>query len=536
MKKAFYVLSALIVLLAITIYLTSRFYAPKFLSDLEDKIIADAAKIGYNISYDELEWSMLSPGVRISNLRVKQYTESLIYDDTDTLKSRDTHFSEIDSIFRFNVEIFEVNLKLMNVLSGNFMSISDFRAQNGELIVFDSDLFLKSQPAFDTAKKDAPDHLNSKKENIDIDQFIIKNIVYEVMDNPAELRLHHLQGSLFVDRQSEAINVTIPKNNLTLAVSDITFGTIFPLHSLAVDSISYHMSTTQFKATGLNIRPNQNRAVINYEQPFMLTHTSVSVPEVIGSGFKWSFNETFAFRLEHLELNRLFLNLYQNMEKPIAPAKKSLPTAWIADLSLDFLIDTVQIRNSQLNYTETRTSETLNPANFWMDEWNLTWAGYGTSENRPTSHTVSSKMRMMGGAPVNVRIDFPYLAENYGFTVVGGVSETRFDVFNPVLEPLEGFHFRSGVLKEARFTFDADDFNSSGLFLINFDEVRIGLSRDPKFRQRVMAWAANRFVIQSNSSGESIEIEIGKERDQYRSFANFLAQTLKDGLVEALLK
>jgi hypothetical protein len=110
------------------------------------------------------------------------------------------------------------------------------------------------------------------------------------------------------------------------------------------------------------------------------------------------------------------------------------------------------------------------------------------------------------------------------------------EVFNPLLEPLEGFHFRTGVLNEARFSFDANDIKSSGKLFIKFEDVSIGLSRDPKFRDRILGWAANRFVIQNNTDEESIEIEIGMEREQNRSFANFLAQTLKDGLVDALLK
>lgn len=536
MKKALYIFTGLIATVVTILFILGRFYLPRYLANLESKFIEEAAQTGYDISYDDLTWSILSPGISVSNLNVARYNNPIAYDITDTLRSNAMQLSELDSIFLFSVETVKVRLRLRDVLWGNFLSIADFKAHNGGLVVLNSALFFKGPAEDDAEKTDSTARKRKDKENLKIAGFTIKNITYEVRDKPTSLQLDTFQGSLFVDRQKEGLSISIPGENVVLEVSKISMETLFPLHGLSIDSVSYSMSTSQIKATGLNIRPNQNRAIINYEQPYMITHTSVSAPEVVGTGFTWTFSETFAFRLQHLVLDRLFLNLYQNMEKPIANKKKSLPTAWIDGMNLDFLIDSVQVRNGKLNYTETRTSETLNPANFWMDSWNLIWTGYGTNENRPESHKVSSDMIMMDGAPVRVTIDFPYEARNYGFFVKGSVTETMFEVFNPVLEPLEGFHFKSGVLKEARFSFDANDIRSSGVLFIKFDDVAIGLSREPRFRHRVMGWAANRFVIQNDTDGESIEVEIGIERDQNRSFANFLAQTMKSGLVDALLK
>lgn len=65
-------------------------------------------------------------------------------------------------------------------------------------------------------------------------------------------------------------------------------------------------------------RENPEDRKFNYEHPHMLTHTSVYAPSITGSGFEWTYDSTFAFSLNHLDINRMFLNLYQNMDKPIA--------------------------------------------------------------------------------------------------------------------------------------------------------------------------------------------------------------------------
>jgi hypothetical protein len=531
MKKVFYTLIALVAIIAIILFVGSKVILPNYLADLETTVKSDAAKMGYIITYDHLEWGVISPGVNITNLKVAQI-KIPGNNSTDESAVDQLNESPADSIFRFNVDKLDVKISLMNILSGEYTSISRFEASDGELIVFKSDLFLKTPPDT-TAGKYQEDR---KYDFVEIDRFEVQNLHYQVLDNPMSLHLDQLQGSVKVDMGNDMLRITIPRNDLSMGISQISKNEIFHLHRLEIDTVSYNMSRSRIEFSGLNIRPNQNRAIINYEQPHMLTHTSVSAPSITGTGFEWTYDSTFAFSLNHLDINRMFLNLYQNMDKPISDKKKTLPTAWISETKLDFIIDSITVRNSRLNYTENKTRETLNPANFWMDEWNLTWTGYGTNDRRPDSHEVSSTMLMMDGAQVNVRISFPYSAAIFGFKVDGAVGQTQFDVFNPVLEPLEGFHFRSGILNEAQFKFEANDLISSGSLFIKFDDVGIGLSRDPKLRDRVLAWAANRFVIQDSSDGESMEIELGMEREQNRSFVNYLAQILKNGLVEALQK
>jgi hypothetical protein len=498
MKKFFLFTAILIVILLVA----GWFYLPHALEKIENNLVESVKEQGFTLNYDNLTWNLRSPGISLENV-------TLVSTDHDNVDVQLTNVS--------------AHLSWRAVFKRNFTTINSISVADGRIHY--------------TPVKAKDTETHQKDASIRVNQFVITNVDVEISDETSsEFTISVLQGSVDAQKRNGLWKVDVLRHNIEMIIVNGKMESMFKYHGLELDSLHYKMSDRSLSAAGLQISPNRYRGVLDAEVPYSFAHLTISVPEIAIKGLDWTYNESFSVRAEYLNLHRLFFNIYQNMELPIPDRKKKLPTAWIENTGFDFLVDTVHVSNSRLNYTEKRVSATLNPSNFWMDQWDLKWYGYGTADERPASHTVRSTMVMMDSAPVTVEIEFPYAAPLYGFSLAGEIESTEFSAFNPVLEPMEGFHFQSGSLVGARFAFDGDDVQSSGTLFINFEDVHIALSREPRFRQRVLAWAANTFVVEGSTGGESTEVEIRMEREQNRSVANFWAQSLKTGLIEALLK
>jgi hypothetical protein len=515
MKKLFISISVLVTLLIIAL-IALWLYVPSLLLSLEERAVDAARDQGFLVRYETIDWNLMGPSITISSLNVSRVDEALG-------QSESTFTMQIDSMY--------VKTRWSRILNKKYSSFTEVIAHGGKVHA------ARTRQLPETPPDSTNENLPANEVAIRIDHLDIQNFGVELTgSNPISVHLDHLSGNFIAQRMSGEWDFQIPDNQATLELSQFSIATLFAYHTFQLDSLMYQMHSQKAKATGLRIRPTHNRGVIDAEHPFMITHTSVTIPDIIITEINPEFGTAMGLRIGNIELNRVFLNLYQNMGKPIEDKKKQLPTAWIRNVDFPFLIDRIHVRQSRLNYTEVGSSETLNPANFWMDNWDMQWFGYGTHSDRPDSHHLTSNMVMMDGPRVEVEVDFPYEDTLFGFNLSGTIGETPFNKFNPILEPLEGFHFRSGELSQARFNFTGNDNLSSGELYIRYNDVRIALSRNPRFTDRAMAWVANRFVVRSNTEDDGMTVPIGMDRDQNRSVANFWAQSLKSGLIEVMQK
>jgi len=244
---------------------------------------------------------------------------------------------------------------------------------------------------------------------------------------------------------------------------------------------------------------------------------------------------------QKLTVDELNIKLQRNKNIPRPPdLVKPIFQELINAIPRAFLIDTVQISNSSVTYSELGLKKSES-GSIKIQEINGNITGLtNMPEQQNTMNQIDARIdaRLFGKAPINVSLQIPYKSEM--FLLTADIGEMELKNLNPTLKPLAGMEIVSGYMRRIRFQMNAGRYQSRNRLIFDYDNLKVKLIRekssDKKKKKVFLSAIVNGFLRTDNLPDQRkyLIAEYQSERNVYRSPINYIIQGLIQGFKQII--
>tara|TARA_R110000787_G_scaffold96415_6_gene199817 strand:+ start:5107 stop:6699 length:1593 start_codon:yes stop_codon:yes gene_type:complete len=242
-------------------------------------------------------------------------------------------------------------------------------------------------------------------------------------------------------------------------------------------------------------------------------------------------NDSLFFKTHLIEVDNATAAFYR--DKLIADDLKikKLYSRAIRELPLKLTIDSISIKNSQVEYSEKVHLE--NPAGvLTIKDINAGITNISNTYSSPEKTAIIVDGTFMKNTPIHVNWSFDVNDTSDLFRFVGYAGSLELSDMNVFLTPLLNARVR-GEVKETNFIINGN-YNQSKINLSqDYNSIDLIILNKRKTRNKFLSAVANVFI--NSESGDKNElfhnVTTDATRDKTKSFFNYLAKNLKNGLL-----
>ncbi|MGV9003053.1 hypothetical protein [Flavobacterium sp.] len=321
-------------------------------------------------------------------------------------------------------------------------------------------------------------------------------------------------------------------------------------YSLSCDSLFYHPNSFYNLKTKKVAITNSNIEIADFEMLpifprkefvanlkseediFTLLCKSISFKNS-NCGFK---NDDFFFHCKSITLDQANANIYRSKEPADDVTKKNLYNKLLRDLGFDLQIDTLKIKNSKLVYEEEKSFKVggsrLSFYNFNLNAINI---NSGFKKDKLPDVNIAIYCKFMNNSPFKVNWSFNVLDKRDGFNIQGKLTNFDTNQMDAFTKPYMNVTTK-GILNEVHFSFTGNDVKSTGNFALKYDnlEVTVFQKDSRKKKNKFLSFITNLFV-KKDSDEKKKDVTVEVERNQQKSFYNFLWLNVAEGLKKVLI-
>lgn len=215
---------------------------------------------------------------------------------------------------------------------------------------------------------------------------------------------------------------------------------------------------------------------------------------------------------------------------------KPLPAQILTKVDFPMLIDTVNVVDGFVSYTETsdKTNKTgvisFNHLNAWIHPL----------KNFDFQPTDSLRLRadavMLDSMPLTLRIRESYTDTLAGFWMTVTMKPTEIPILNPVLEPLASVQINSGKLEHLEMRAIGREYVSFGEMRFYYRDLKVKILKDGELQKRTFltnlaTFVANKFVIRTNNTDRLGRVFFIRNRE--RSMFNYWLKMALSGVASS---
>lgn len=526
---------------AIAIYL-SYHWKPIVSAKIKESVLTSTDSL-YTIDFKKLDINLLTGNIAIQNLVLKP--DSQVYKKLQLKGNASKHLYEL-----------EINNLILNRVHPLYAYLNKKIKIN--TIILDKPVlkvwFNQVKNEADTVEKDvrtAYERISGFVKSVAVNDIVLQDIDFK-----------------YIDRSGKAVKTTALKN-LNIKVTD-----------LLIDSLSHQDSTCLFYTKDVFVQLKDYKEVTgNGMYTIRLKEFTAStadgyaalnglkmIPRYPELEFSRKFNvqkDRYALQFEEIILkniniklleeqgrlvasnllvNKGSLSVFLNRERrppAIVKAKKD-PHMALKRLPISTRIDTVQIKNTTIRYTE------YNPKS--KRKGSIVFTGLsGTIRNvtndsarlAKKSHAYANlNTKLMGKAPLNVQIDFNLTDPGGAFSYKGSLGAFDLRELNEMAKALGMVNIQSGTIRKADFNVKANSKGSSGNINLYYDDLRVDLvEKDENSRalekKGLLSFLANAVLIKNDNPTGDEPLRKGPitfERPDSSSFFNVMWKSVFNGL------
>jgi len=239
---------------------------------------------------------------------------------------------------------------------------------------------------------------------------------------------------------------------------------------------------------------------------------------------------------QKVSVDELNIKLQRNKNIPRPPdTAKSTFQGIINAISIAFLIDSVQISNSSVTYSElgVKKNET---GSIKIQEINGNITGVtNMPEQQKNIDQIDANIEasLFGKAGINIALNIPYDSETFSLAL--DVGEMEMKNLNSTLKPLAGMEMVSGQMKRIRFHMNAGRNQSLNRLVFDYDNLHVKLINEKnKGKKKVLLSAIVNGALRRNNLPDQKKYHVAEyqsERNKYRSPINYIMKGLIQGVI-----
>ena len=409
----------------------------------------------------------------------------------------------------------------------------------------DANNVILHSPTITFYKTDSESNNRNKKnrfnKNLTIQTFSVKNAFVKTIDLKSKKVLLEVFNT---DLKIENINVT----NETIEAK-IPF--LFDQYTASCDSIAYHrdefydfrsskitLTSNTFNAKDVKMIPLYSRKGFVKRIPLERDLYTVFCPEIEIKNMNWGFRDSvFFFAAKNVVLDKVSANIYRSKMPKDNLFKKNLYNKMLRDLKFNLDIDTLKIRNSTLEYEEEISFE-KGAGLLTFENFNLTASNIESGLGKTNTDDMNIKVNcnFMKTSPLAIDWKLNVMDKTDGFRVHGSILNFDLEKINPFSLPYINVKVE-GVFDKVLFDFTGNDSSSFGKFAMEYDDFKVTVFKNEKRNRKKNKFltAVGNLFVKKDSKEKMKNVTVKLDRNQEKSFYNFLWINIAEGLKKILI-
>lgn len=306
------------------------------------------------------------------------------------------------------------------------------------------------------------------------------------------------------------------------------------LQTVRWDSIA--LDTKNALVQQIQLLPNYTREdyveVIDHEDDLM----NIELSELLIDNYDFDLEEE-RFSSSRVDLKDVNANIYRDKTVEDDTTRKKLYSAMLRDLSFDLTVDTLEVDNADLTYEEVQEN-TEKVGKVFFKQMNVLGTNITNvdmeSDAFPETN-IDITTQFMGTSPLDVNWRFKINDPKDNFRITGHSVDIPPKAMNGFFEAALNLKAKGEGINQLDFDFKGNDSSADGIYKMVFDDLEVEELKDEKALDKVLSAVANIFMKKERTENdEKVEIE-DVERDDTRSFWNYLWKCVAKGLEKSLI-
>jgi len=291
-------------------------------------------------------------------------------------------------------------------------------------------------------------------------------------------------------------------------------------------------------------RPVYSKKAFSQHLKFQKARFDMKAGEIrfAGADFYRFFTEN-EIHIKKIIISDASFDLYRDKRVPFDHRQRPLlPNQVLKKVKGRLIIDTVQVKNARLEYSE-KTKTDNKPLDIYFTGLSgclthVTNIPYLWQKN---DMKATVKGLFMHKAPTEVTFLFPLAAKSDTFSFRGTVDgPVPLSVFNPAIYPATGLKFKRGILEKITFQGGADTVYSAGNMEMLYQNIEIMASKkNERQKNELLSKGVNSLVRKNNprkgKNKPAKKVCLFFRRNMEKGLGNFFWKTIFSGIKGTLL-
>lgn len=502
---------AVIAVAVVAVFVLLQLQATNTVADFLERKIPSHIKL----NYEGLEVSLLSGTIHFSDLSIR-------------LSDRDSTLVHTD--------ITAENLKIEGIGYWQFLFKNTIKADEVSLespyVTHFASRLLPKEP-------NEPEGLVNLLKDIVIGKVAIRNGSFDVTkkyNDSISTKARNINFTLLDGRTGpEIITQKIPLDygDYDFAAEDI-FVDVGAYEIITADTLLITKTDALLKNTVLQSK--YSKTALSLVVPKEHDHIDLRIPEFRLNGITFGFNQdAFFFSSRSGEIFKPDLTIYRDKMVADDSASKRMYSNMLREIPIQISIDSLALKQGKLRYEENSNYETK-AGSLFFDAMDV--ALYNIDNTYPEGEKTLAKAnaRLMGVAPITLEYRFDMNRKDDAFTLTATLFSLEGERVNSFLRPNLNAQI-TGTVNELYVTASGNHNLAKGDMKMKYENLKFEILKKDRLHINKLLSAIGNLFVNDGSDADAAGYRYGTidvERDQSKSFFNFIWNIIQDGLLSTL--
>jgi hypothetical protein len=312
------------------------------------------------------------------------------------------------------------------------------------------------------------------------------------------------------------------------------FADLGPFEAMTLGGIS--IRNKELQLSNLSLKSKYNKTDLSKKLAKEHDYIDLEIPEINVRNMDFGFNfERFFLKTNRVTIQKPEMEIYRDKLVPDDWEEKKLYSRMLRELPIDLDVSEIEISNGYIAYSELVKSGTV-PGEIVFSELEATLSHVSNTLGSEEKTEIKAVAQLMEDAPIELIWSFDSSNENDAFLVSGVVKNFKSQSINQFLKS----NLRAeaeGDVQELYFTVSGDAISASGDMKMSYEDFRFKvLKKDRLGVNKLLTFVGNIFT-NDGSKTDNMGYRYGEiyaERDNTKSFFNYLWLNVMDGIISTL--
>jgi hypothetical protein len=351
---------------------------------------------------------------------------------------------------------------------------------------------------------------------------------YRLQADSAELAGIHLHEGM----RTDPAGLLASQSGLSLAARRVAWDD--PARRASLHGIRYDNGGRQLRADSMHLAPVLDREAYARRSPFQKDHVRLHSGTLTASGIDpaAAFTDTL-LRAGHITIDRPALAVYRDRTLPRRPGPKPLPAAFAAALPIALQLDTLDLHDGTIEYTERRPAIPT-PAQVTTRQTRIRALGI---QSRPTTATdtlrIAIDTRLQEAVQLRLRYHEACADTLHGFHLALRTGPFALPALNSLLEPMASARMRRGRVDTIEMKAAGNDISARNAMRMRYRDLKLqflnpGDTAHKTLRIRFKNLLANTLLRRVSIRSAAA---VRTDRDPERGFLNYWVRMTLNGFL-----